>query len=105
MTSTTKFADPTTDVQNARLDAALEQFAQQTPTPKITQPDLTAGRRSVERVFYYLIQALTAGVPSQMITDLYHTRAEQLDRNPNSTSKRVCRELSDLIAAQQSKSN
>jgi hypothetical protein len=75
-----------------------------TPTSKIVQPDLTAGRRSVERVFHYITKALSAGVPAQMITDLYDARAEQLDRNPNTCSKRTCRDLQNMIDAQTAKS-
>ena len=68
------------------------------PSAKKTdaQPDLTAGKRSVERLFYYVCEALAAGVPVQQIIDLYAARAEQLNANPNSTTKRVVRELHDL---------
>jgi hypothetical protein len=63
------------------------------------QPDLTVGKRSVERLFFYVCEALAAGVPVQQIIDLYAARAEQLNANPNSTTKRVVRELHDLATA------
>lgn len=60
------------------------------------QPDLTVGKRSVERLFYYVCECLAAGIPAQQICDLYRENADAMNANPNSRTKIVVRQLHDL---------
>jgi hypothetical protein len=83
--------------QIAALTAERDALASKPATEKL--PDFTAGKRSVEVIFRMITEALTAGVPAVALSDLYESRAEQLDRNPNTTSKRVARELHALTVA------
>ena len=101
--SAPEFVDTTPEQIAANLaqfeQTLAAQTAAQSPPEQTKRPDLTAGRRSVERVFHYIAEALRAGVPADKLCDLYDARSEQLDRNPNTTSKRVCNEIVDMIAA------
>lgn len=91
--------DPTDEQIAANLAAMQAVIDAQSPAPAVKALDFTAGKRSVEVLFKMITEALDAGVSTVALSELYEARAEQLDRNPNTTTKRVCRELHDMTQA------